>query len=248
MKLLQYFTFCGLFVVLFSCNSQGITTKPLNTELDSVNYAFGLNMATNMKKNFPEADKDLFVQGFLSGMDSVNLLISPSKTDSILRTYFQKKQEADMKKQKEEALKKAEEEYGDVKKAGEAFMEENKSKEGVKVTDSGLQYIVLKEGTGETPKANSKVKVHYHGTLSDGTVFDSSVDRGKPTEFFVNQVIPGWKEGLQLMKEGAKYKFFVPQELAYGAFPRPGVIKPFSPLVFEVELIEILNKEPAAGN
>lgn len=248
MTLLKYITFFSISAVLFSCNSQGITKKSLNSELDSVNYAFGLNMATNMKKNFEEADKDLFVQGFLNGMDSTDLLIKPDQTDSILRAYFQKKQEADMKKQQEEALKKAEEEFGENKKAGEAFMEENKTKEGVKVTDSGLQYIVLKEGEGERPKANSKVKVHYHGTLVDGTVFDSSVDRGEPTEFFVNQVIPGWKEGLQLMKEGAKYKFFVPQELAYGAFPRPGVIKPFSPLVFEVELIEIMNKQPAEGN
>ena len=105
-----------------------------------------------------------------------------------------------------------------------------------------MQYIVLKEGSGESPKATSKVKVHYHGTLTDGTVFDSSVDRKKPSEFFLNQVIKGWTEGLQLMKPGAKYKFFIPQELAYGAAPRSEKIKPFMPLIFDVELIEVLKK------
>ena len=121
------------------------------------------------------------------------------------------------------------------------FLEVNRSKEGVQTTDSGLQYIVLKEGSGDKPKAISKVKVHYHGTSLDGTVFDSSVDKGVPSEFFVNQVIKGWTEGLQLMSVGSKYKFFIPQELAYGAFPHQGSpIKPFSALIFEVELLEII--------
>jgi FKBP-type peptidyl-prolyl cis-trans isomerase len=120
-------------------------------------------------------------------------------------------------------------------------MEENKSVSGVKITESGLQYIVMKEGSGEKPTATSKVSVHYHGTLTDGTVFDSSVDRGTPAEFGVSQVIKGWTEGLQLMNVGSKYKFFIPQELAYGATPRQGgAIKPFMPLVFEVELLGIV--------
>ena len=120
-------------------------------------------------------------------------------------------------------------------------METNKSAAGVKTTASGLQYVVIKEGTGAAPVATSRVKVHYHGTLTDGTVFDSSVDRGEPTEFGVNQVIKGWTEGLQLMKAGSKFKFFIPQDLAYGAFPQPGgPIKPFAPLVFEVELLEVM--------
>ena len=123
---------------------------------------------------------------------------------------------------------------------GEKFLEENKSKDGVKVTESGLQYIVLKEGTGEKPTAESTVKVHYHGTLTDGTVFDSSVDRGEPTEFGVGQVIRGWTEGLQLMPVGSKYKFFVPQDLGYGARQAGEKIKPYSTLIFEVELLEIV--------
>ncbi|MDB4121425.1 FKBP-type peptidyl-prolyl cis-trans isomerase, partial [bacterium] len=127
------------------------------------------------------------------------------------------------------------------KEAGEKFLAENKTKEGVQTTASGLQYSVLKEGTGEKPTTASKVKVHYHGTLIDGTVFDSSVDKGEPAEFGVTQVIKGWTEGLQLMNVGAKYKFFVPSSLAYGANPRPGgVIKPNATLIFDVELLEIV--------
>ena len=119
-------------------------------------------------------------------------------------------------------------------------MADNKLKDGVVTTDSGLQYIVMKKGNGPMPKRSDRVSVHYHGTLIDGTVFDSSVDRGKPSEFGVGQVVQGWIEGLQLMNVGSKYKFFVPQELGYGATPRPGgAIKPFMTLVFEVELLEI---------
>jgi len=122
-------------------------------------------------------------------------------------------------------------------------LEDNKSKAGVKTTESGLQYIVVKEGKGEKPLATSKVKVHYHGTLIDGTVFDSSIEKNKPAEFGVNRVIKGWTEGLQLMTVGSKYKFMIPQELAYGAFPRKGgKIKPFATLIFDVELLEIVKK------
>lgn len=241
MKVIKFFTVLLISAVLFSCNSQGVSKKSLTNEIDTISYAIGLNMANNLKKNFSDIDNDLFVQGFKNGMDSTNLLIAGAKTDSILRVYFQKKQLADREKQKAEALAKAEKDFADVKEAGIKFLEENKSKKGVHVTDSGLQYIVLKQGKGEKPKANSKVKVHYHGTLIDGTVFDSSVDKGTPAEFFVNQVIKGWTEGLQLMNVGSKYKFFVPQDLAYGAFPRPGgPIKPFATLIFEVELLDII--------
>ncbi|MDF1518127.1 MAG: FKBP-type peptidyl-prolyl cis-trans isomerase, partial [Lutibacter sp.] len=115
-----------------------------------------------------------------------------------------------------------------------------KTANGVQVTASGLQYIILKEGKGDKPFETSTVKVHYHGTLIDGTVFDSSVDRKEPATFAVNRVIKGWTEGLQLMNVGSKFKFFIPQELAYGAFPREGgPIKPFAALIFEVELLEI---------
>ncbi|MFL1013121.1 FKBP-type peptidyl-prolyl cis-trans isomerase [Flavisericum labens] len=229
MKFLSLLTFVLLMV---SCNKNGVSNKPLKTELDSVSYAIGIDVANNVKKSFDEFDNDLFIQGFLNGSDSTNLQIDEAKAQQLVRAYFQKKQQEEMAKRKEEGEKN--------KAEGEKFLAENKNKEGVQTTESGLQYIVLKEGTGEKPTTSSKVKVHYHGTLLDGTVFDSSVDRGEPTEFGVTQVIKGWTEGLQLMNEGAKYKFFIPQNLAYGANPRQGgPIKPYATLVFDVELLEV---------
>ena len=229
MKFLSLLTFVLLMV---SCNKNGVSNKPLKTELDSVSYAIGIDVANNVKKSFDEFDNDLFIQGFLNGSDSTNLQIDEAKAQQLVRAYFQKKQQEEMAKRKEEGEKN--------KAEGEKFLAENKNKEGVQTTESGLQYIVLKEGTGEKPTTSSKVKVHYHGTLLDGTVFDSSVDRGEPTEFGVTQVIKGWTEGLQLMNEGAKYKFFIPQNLAYGANPRQGgPIKPYATLVFDVEMMGI---------
>ncbi|MBQ0033989.1 MAG: FKBP-type peptidyl-prolyl cis-trans isomerase [Bacteroidales bacterium] len=128
--------------------------------------------------------------------------------------------------------------YGDVKAEGERFLAENKLKEGVVTTESGLQYEVIKEGKGAKPVATDRVKVHYHGTLIDGTVFDSSVERGEPIVFGLNQVIAGWTEGVQLMSVGSKYRFFIPQELAYGS-RQAGQIPPYSTLIFEVELLGI---------
>ncbi|WP_428742256.1 FKBP-type peptidyl-prolyl cis-trans isomerase [Tenacibaculum sp.] len=231
-------TVVGLSIVSCS-NGQFKQKSSLTSEVDSVSYALGLDMATKIKVNFDEMDQDLFVQGFKNGMDSTNLLVETKDINNILRAFFQKKQQEKMKKMQEEQAKKAEEEFADNKKVGEDFLAENKTKEGVKTTDSGLQYIVLKEGEGESPKETSRVKVNYHGTLIDGTVFDSSVERGEPAEFGVNQVIKGWTEGLQLMKPGSKYKFFIPQELAYGYQKRGQHIKPFSALVFEVELLKV---------
>jgi FKBP-type peptidyl-prolyl cis-trans isomerase len=241
MKVIKFLLVCGAIVSLVSCNGQGVTKKPLKTELDSVSYALGLDMGAKVKANFDEINKELFIQGFHNGVDSLDMKINPEVISVVLNKFFQKRQEETMKKQQEEAAKKVEAEFADVKVEGEKFMEANKTAAGVQTTASGLQYIVLKEGKGEKPAETSRVKVHYHGTLIDGTVFDSSVDRGEPAEFGVNQVIKGWTEGLQLMSVGSKYKFFIPQEIAYGAFPRQGgAIKPFMPLVFEVELLEIV--------
>ena len=227
--------------VMFSCNKKGASKESLKTEIDSVSYAIGMDVARNVKSSFSEVNSELFMEGFIHTLDSTEVLIDKANVQGIISVYFQKKQEADLKKQQDEALKKAEETYADNKAAGIKFLEENKSKEGVKVTPSGLQYIVLKEGNGPKPTTNNKVKVHYHGTLIDGTVFESSVENGAPAEFFVTQVVQGWIEGLQLMPVGSKYKFFVPQELAYGAFPRQGGgIKPFDTLIFEIELLEII--------
>ncbi|MGB5418741.1 FKBP-type peptidyl-prolyl cis-trans isomerase [Algibacter sp.] len=232
MKILKILSLVAMVMLIASCNKNGATEKPIKTELDSVSYAIGMDVARNVKASFEDFDSDLFMQGFNNVTDSTNILLEETKAQEVVRAYFQKKQKLDAAKLQEEAIKN--------KEAGEKFLAENKTKDGVQTTESGLQYLVLKEGTGNTPTTASKVKVHYHGTLIDGTVFDSSVDRGTPAEFGVTQVIKGWTEGLQLMKEGAKYKFFVPSDIAYGANPRPGgKIKANSTLIFDVELLEV---------
>jgi FKBP-type peptidyl-prolyl cis-trans isomerase FklB len=231
MKVIKSILSIAVVASMFSCGNQKADVKSLETEIDSVSYAIGLTMSGQLKQGFDEVNKDILTQAIKNGLDSTNLLIESKDVQNVIKNYFQKKQAAD----KAAELAKSEV----YKKEGIAFLEANKAKEGVVTTASGLQYIVLKEGKGEKPTTSSKVKVHYHGTTIDGTVFDSSVDKGTPAEFGVTQVIKGWTEGLQLMNVGAKYKFFIPQELAYGANPRPGVIKPFMALVFEVELLEI---------
>lgn len=231
MKITKLLTLGAIGLTVVSCTQGQVKTKKaLETDIDSVSYALGLNMAKQFETNVKEIDSDVFIQGYLNGKDSANLLIAPKDVKKVLDGYFKKKQ-----------AKELEEKHGEFKRSNEKFLADNKAKEGVNVTPSGLQYVVLEEGDGsaESPTKASKVKVHYHGTLIDGTVFDSSVDRGEPTEFGVGQVIKGWTEGLQLMKPGSKYKFFIPQELAYGAQQRGAKIKPFSALVFEVELLEI---------
>jgi len=208
------------------------TTTKLLSEYDSVSYALGLDMAMKMKPSFEEINDPLFVQGFKE-LGNEKVLLPLDGLDGILRTFF-------MERQQKQAEEQANKDFGQVKEDGIKFLEENKAKEGVIVTDSGLQYVVINEGNDVHPIATDNVTVHYHGTTPDGTVFDSSVDRGQPASFALNQVIKGWTEGLQLMGEGAKYTFYIPQELAYGANPRGGgPIQPFMPLVFEVELIKV---------
>lgn len=217
--------------VLFSCGNQVKEVKSLETDIDSVSYAVGLNMSNQLKNSFKEVNIDILSQAIRNGLDSTNLLLETKDLQKTIQTYFQKKQ---LEKKKEDFAK-----FEVYKKQGISFLESNKTKQGVKTTESGLQYIVLKEGKGKRPKKIDRVKVHYHGTTLDGVVFDSSLDRGTPAEFGVTQVIRGWTEGLQLMKIGSKYKFFIPQELAYGDKPRPGIIKPYMALIFEVELLDI---------
>lgn len=229
-------------VSIASCGQKTASKADLKTEIDSVSYAIGMDVGRNVVMSFEDINNDLFIAGYLNTLDSAAVLIDETEAQTLVREYFQKNREKIMKKQQEIAQKKLEEDNAEGKLASETFLEENKTKEGVQTTASGLQYIVLEEGEGKQPTATSQVKVHYHGTLIDGTVFDSSVDRGEPTTFGVGQVIKGWTEGLQLMKEGAKYKFFIPQDLAYGANPRGGTIKPFDALIFEVELIEVLGE------
>jgi len=241
MKLVKKLAVVAVTVSLFSCGNQAQDVKILETELDSVSYAVGLSMSGQLKSNFSEVNKAILAQGIRNGLDSTNLLIDAKDMQEVLSSYFKKKQQAQMEEQQAAASKAAEAKFGENKKAGEDFLEANKSKKGVQTTESGIQYIVLKEGSGEKPAGPmTKVKVHYHGTNIEGNIFDSSVDRGTPATFGLNQVIKGWTEGVQLMNEGAKYKFFIPQELAYGAQQKGENIKPFSTLIFEIELLEVL--------
>jgi FKBP-type peptidyl-prolyl cis-trans isomerase FklB len=241
MKLVKKLAVVAVTVSLFSCGNQAQDVKILETELDSVSYAVGLSMSGQLKSNFSEVNKSILAQGIRNGLDSTNLLIDAKDMQEVLSSYFKKKQQAQMEEQQAAASKAAEAKFGENKKAGEDFLEANKSKKGVQTTESGIQYIVLKEGSGEKPAGPmTKVKVHYHGTNIEGNIFDSSVDRGTPATFGLNQVIKGWTEGVQLMNEGAKYKFFIPQELAYGAQQKGENIKPFSTLIFEIELLEVL--------
>ena len=235
MKILKGLVVVTIVGSLFSCANQKADVKSLETEIDSASYALGVDMAIKVKTNFKEADTEMFLQGYRNGMDSTNLLIPQNQIPMYLKTFFQAQQ---MKQQQEIAEKN----FGENRKAGEDFLAENKTKTGVKTTESGLQYLVLKEGKGEKPNANSQIKIHYSGMTIDGNVFDSSVRRNKPYVSKANVFIPGFNEGLLLMSEGAKYKFFIPQELAYGFQERGQLIKPYSALVFEVELLEIIEK------
>ena len=224
---------------MFSCGNQQSDVTSLETELDSVSYALGMDMALKIKANFNEAKTAALLQGHRNGIDSTNLLIEQKDLNAFLSTFFQKQQAAKRLEMQAKAAKEAEAKFGDVKKAGIAFLETNKTKAGVKTTPSGLQYMVLKEGKGENVKPTDNIKIHYHGTTIDGKVFDSTVNRNKPYESRANTFIKGFNEGLTLLKKGSKYRFFIPQELAYGVQQRGELIKPFSALIFDVEILEI---------
>ena len=194
--------------------------------MKDISYALGLSIAGNLKNSGVEAlDIEHFTRGLNAILNNEEISMSPDEVNQILNEFFE-----GMQKQAE----------GNNSESGSAFLTENKSKPGVITLTSGLQYSIITEGTGEKATAKNQVKVHYTGTLIDGTIFDSSVARGEPATFGVTQVISGWVEGLQLMSKGAKYKFFIPSNLAYGAQGAGKVIGPNATLVFEVELLEIM--------
>lgn len=203
----------------------------LKTYEDSVAYAIGVNIGNNLKRDELFFDLEIIKQGMNDALYSPNKLITDEQVMSLLQSFSNKLQAKYEQKQKELAAENA-------KKAKE-FLENNKKKPNIKVTQSGLQYEVLKEANGAKPTANDKVKVHYVGTLTNGTKFDSSYDRGEPATFPLNGVIKGWTEGLQLMSVGSKYKFYIPPELGYGEQGAPGAIGPNEVLIFEVELLSI---------
>jgi len=213
-------------LAVVACKPETPKEVNLENELDSVSYSLGVNIGENINKQFEEYSLDNFIAGMKGVLNNEeDPKISGEQATAIIQGYFTKKQGQESESMIEE---------------GRKFLETNASKEGVTVLESGLQYEVLAEGDGiNMPKLEDNVTTHYHGTLMDGTVFDSSVDRGEPASFPVNGVIKGWTEALQLMSVGSKWKLYVPYDLAYGERGAGPQIGPYSTLVFEVELISI---------
>jgi len=226
------FYLTGLFIFLGASCQQSATNKDVKLEssIDSISYSIGLQMGDNFINNLSsvpageDLDLNIVVQGFSVAINKEEPLFSIAESTTLVRDFMNNRM-------KEVAQANLEE--------GNAFLEQNKAREGVITTESGLQYEILKEGNGPLPKATDKVKVNYEGTFIDGEVFDSSVKRGSPMTFPVNGVIKGWSEALQLMPVGSKWKVYIPSNLAYGE-RGSGHIKPNSTIIFEVELLEIV--------
>ena len=212
--------------VISSCqnlNQQKFNFDEAN-ELEKVSYSIGINVATSIKSEGLDSINSFYIsKGFQDVFENKDLAINIEESNKIIGEYFNKKQDA---KNQRLAID------------SKIFLEQNKQKDGVMTTESGLQYLILSEGRGNNPTLNDNVTVHYHGTLIDGTIFDSSVDRKQPATFPLNGVITGWQEALQMMSVGSKWKIFIPSELAYGE-SGTGAIGPNSTLIFEVELLSI---------
>ena len=213
-------------ILFIACKTEKTNkTANLITELDSVSYSLGVNIGENIKTQFENINLDNFEAGIKDVLEKdVEAKISDNQAQAIIQSYFSKKQQ----KQSESVIEE-----------GINFLRENGKREGVTTLASGLQYEVINDGTGPKPTIEDNVTTHYHGTLIDGTVFDSSVDRGEPASFPVGGVIKGWTEALQLMAVGSKWKLYVPYDLAYGERGAGPQIGPYSTLIFEVELISI---------
>ena len=218
--------FLSSLILFIACKTEKTNkTANLITELDSVSYSLGVNIGENIKTQFEDINLDNFEAGIKDVLEKdVEAKISDNQAQAIIQSYFSKKQQ----KQSESVIEE-----------GINFLRENGKREGVTTLASGLQYEVINDGTGSKPTIEDNVTTHYHGTLIDGTVFDSSVDRGEPASFPVGGVIKGWTEALQLMAVGSKWKLYVPYDLAYGERGAGQQIGPYSTLIFEVELISI---------
>ena len=203
-----------------------MTEQKITGELNRFSYALGMSVASNLiKSGVKKINPETFLQAINDTFTGEMPKMMPEEANKILEEFMQKANQGEAKNNLEEGIK---------------FLAENKDKEGVIELPSGLQYKVVEEGDGDLPTPESEVKCHYHGTLTDGTVFDSSVERGDPAVFPVNAVIPGWVEALQLMPVGSKWRLFIPPELAYGEQGAGGVIGPNSTLIFNLELLEIV--------
>ena len=198
----------------------------MSTIKDEASYGVGMSIAQSLEnQNLENLNLDEFVNGIQDIFNKVQPRFSPQEANQKIQKYLDGVNES---------------KFETFKTEGETFLASNAKNENVTVLPSGLQYEIISEGNGEKPKSTSQVTVHYHGTLINGEVFDSSINRGEPATFGVNQVIKGWTEALQLMPQGSKWRLFIPQDLAYGTSPHPGgPIKPYMALIFEVELISI---------
>ena len=207
----------------------------LDTAQEKASYAVGLSMGQNMRQQGADFDLELLFEGLRAGYEGTDARMTDDEAQQALQAFQQEMMAQQQQKHQEQMTAN--------KAAADAFFAENRAKEGVRETESGLQYEVLEEGTGDSPSADDTVTVHYRGTLLDGTQFDASYDRGEPATFPLGRVIPAWTEGLQLMKEGGKYKLYVPANLGYGERGAPPKIGPNAGLIFEIELIDVVDTE-----
>ena len=224
------FSLAALLLCSGSLYAKEITTK--STEAEQVGYSFGYLMGKNNADALKDINLDAFSRGLKAAAAGQQATLTEEEMGKVLLQYKRQADARELIELKQKADENA--------KIGQAFLSENAKKPGIKTTKSGLQYQVLQEGQGKAPTARSSVKVHYEGRLLDGTVFDSSIARNQPVVFQSTQVISGWTEGLQLMKPGAKYRFFIPPELGYGQIGSADVIEPNSTLIFEIELLEVM--------
>ena len=241
---MKFILMAALCLAVVSCQDNkgpgsGGGSTALKTQVDSVSYSIGMQLGKQIKSDTTMGiNVEILKAGISDSYAGTNTVLSDSQAQNVMMAFqmqMMAKQQEKMNQQRQ-----ADSTAGiQNRQEGEKFLTENKAKSGVTTLPSGLQYEVIKEGTGEMPKATDQVSVLYKGTLLDGTEFDSSLDPTKPAVFGVNQVIPGWTEALQKMKVGSKYKLYVPANLGYGDNPPPGKIKPGSVLVFEVELLDI---------
>lgn len=224
-----------LILSLLCSGSFALQGQDLNTTMDSISYALGMNLGRSISQlEGIDLNREMIYQGLEDMFGDKEAALTQQDVQSLLMALQQEMQAAQMEQARAAA--------SEAKERGQAFLEENKTKEGVEVTESGLQYKVITSASGPTPAATSVVKVHYEGRLLDGTVFDSSYERGQPAEFPLNRVISGWTEGLQLMPVGSKFQFYIPSGLAYGDRGSPPAIGPGETLVFDVELLEIVSQ------
>jgi FKBP-type peptidyl-prolyl cis-trans isomerase FklB len=224
----------AVIVGLFSGVAHAQSKPSLKTDQEKVSYSIGLDIGANFKRQSVELDSKALTAGISDGLSGAKPALSEDEVKKVL---------ADFQQQMRTRLAAvAQQAADDNKKKGEAFLAENKKRKGVVTLPSGLQYKILKEAKGAKPKATDTVSTHYRGTLIDGTEFDSSIKRGEPAEFPVNQVIKGWTEALQLMPVGSKWQLFIPSDLAYGPQGAGNMIGPNSTLIFEVELLDIKKK------